>query len=414
MDKKQFEAQMNEIIGKARAAVDAGDTEKAREFNEQAKALQDKFDALAKERANTEALAAGLRKASDPVIKPMTQTTELRVTNPQPRMDVSSDIYKTAVAKSLIGAKLDEDEANAIDVVNAPFRAAANPTTAAEHQVIIPTTMQQSIWTEMAEQHPIIGDVNFTDVRGMVEIPKENAGIGDAEWVNEATEATDGVPTFTNITLAGHELVKSVRVSWKMRNMAIDAFMSYVTSQIAEKMGNAIANAIVNGKGVPSDSSFVAQPYGIITRLNAEASTPQLVTYTPTAGVTYKNITQAMAVIKSGYGQGTRIYAKAADIWNLLANITSDKKEPMFVPDPVNTRIVGRLFGREVVEEDAIPAGSFLFGNVSAGYVMNRNQPVSIYNEDHVKARATDYMGYAIIDGDVLTTKAFALLSPSK
>lgn len=41
---------------------------------------------------------------------------------------------------------------------------------------------------------------------------------------------------------------------------------------------------------------------------------------------------------------------------------------------------------------------------------MNINENMTIYTDDHVKARTTDYMGYALIDGDVVTTKSFALL----
>ena len=44
------------------------------------------------------------------------------------------------------------------------------------------------------------------------------------------------------------------------------------------------------------------------------------------------------------------------------------------------------------------------------GYAVNINENMTMYNEDHIKSRTTDYMGYALVDGDVLTTKAFALL----
>ena len=72
---------------------------------------------------------------------------------------------------------------------------------------------------------------------------------------------------------------------------------------------------------------------------------------------------------------------------------------------------VARLFGRPVFEEDAVPDNAVLIANVSKGYVMNVNENVSMSFEDHVKLRKTDYMSYALIDGDVLTTKAFALLN---
>lgn len=71
---------------------------------------------------------------------------------------------------------------------------------------------------------------------------------------------------------------------------------------------------------------------------------------------------------------------------------------------------VGRIFGLVVKEEDGMKDGEVLFGNVSKGYAVNINENMTMYNEDHIKSRTTDYMGYALVDGDVLTTKAFALL----
>ncbi|MCQ4765716.1 hypothetical protein, partial [Cloacibacillus evryensis] len=60
----------------------------------------------------------------------------------------------------------------------------------------------------------------------------------------------------------------------------MDAFMPYVISLIAEKMGNALAKAVVEGKGKAGDSgSWKSQPQGIAVALEAETSTPQIVTY---------------------------------------------------------------------------------------------------------------------------------------
>ena len=41
---------------------------------------------------------------------------------------------------------------------------------------------------------------------------------------------------------------------------------------------------------------------------------------------------------------------------------------------------------------------------------MNINENVSLYTEEHVKERTTDYMSYSIVDGTPITTKAFALV----
>jgi hypothetical protein len=37
---------------------------------------------------------------------------------------------------------------------------------------------------------------------------------------------------------------------------------------------------------------------------------------------------------------------------------------------------------------------------------------MTMHTEEHVKPREIDYMGYAIVDGDVYDSKAFALLKP--
>ena len=55
--------------------------------------------------------------------------------------------------------------------------------------------------------------------------------------------------------------------------------------------------------------------------------------------------------------------------------------------------VVGRIFGTPVKEEDAVSADEILVANVRQGYAMNVNENMTMYQEEHVKARTTDYMG---------------------
>ena len=54
--------------------------------------------------------------------------------------------------------------------------------------------------------------------------------------------------------------------------------------------------------------------------------------------------------------------------------------------------------------------GEILLSNASDGYHLNVNKEISMMTEDHIKARSTDYVGYGIMDGNVVTGKAHALL----
>ncbi len=413
MNYEDYKAQRDERMAQAKAALDAGKVDEAKKARASIEELDTAYEAAQAEAANLAALETGVAKPAAPVAP---QAIKAAVAGPvvavAPAVDegkAREEMYRTAFAKTLMKRTLTADESDIFAQVNHDaFATVANK--ASGNQVVIPTTMKQEIWQEMAELHPIIGEVDFTDVPGNLEIPKETGNSGDAAWVDEDTAATSGTLSLSNITLAGHELVKAITVSWKLKTMSIDAFLTYITTKIAERMGAAIANAIVSGQGIPGvGDTFKAQPYGIITRLKGETNTPQVVTYTHGGSVAYANITAALGKIKSGYMDGVKIYAKNSDIWNQLANITTTQKQPIFIPDPTG-QTIGRLFGREVVEEDAIPVGSFLIGNVRRAYVMNRNQDVSIYTEEHTLARSTDYMGYAILDGDLLTTKAFVLI----
>lgn len=413
MNYEDYKAQRDELMAQAKAALDAGKVDEAKKARASIEELDTAYEAAQAEAANLAALETGVAKPAAPVAP---QAIKAAVAGPvvsvAPAVDegkAREEMYRTAFAKTLMKRTLTADESDIFAQVNHDaFATVANK--ASGNQVVIPTTMKQEIWQEMAELHPIIGEVDFTDVPGNLEIPKETGNSGDAAWVDEDTAATSGTLSLSNITLAGHELVKAITVSWKLKTMSIDAFLTYITTKIAERMGAAIANAIVSGQGIPGvGDTFKAQPYGIITRLKGETNTPQVVTYTHGGSVAYANITAALGKIKSGYMDGVKIYAKNSDIWNQLANITTTQKQPIFIPDPTG-QTIGRLFGREVVEEDAIPTGSFLIGNVRRAYVMNRNQDVSIYTEEHTLARSTDYMGYAILDGDLLTTKAFVLI----
>ena len=412
MKYEDYKAKRDEFMAQAKAALDSGKIEDAKAARKSIEDLDAAYEAAQAEAANIEALGAGLSKPAAPVApQAIAAATDGPIVAPAvvDAPQAREDVYRMAFAKTLMGQSLSANESEVFANVNREAFATV-PNKAADNQVIIPTTMKQQIWQEIAELHPIVGDVEFTDVPGKIEIPKEVSDGGAAAWVDEDDAAVSGVVSFGSVILDGHELVKAITVSWKLKTMSIDAFLTYITSKIAERMGAAIANAIVSGQGVPGQSdTFKAQPYGIITRLKAETGTPQVVTYTHSGSVGYANITKALGLIKSGYMDGVKIYAKNSDIWNQLANITTTQKQPIFIPDPTG-QTIGRLFGREVIEEDAIPAGSFLIGNVRRSYVMNRNQDVSIYTEDHVKERTTDYMGYAILDGDLLTTKAFALV----
>jgi HK97 family phage major capsid protein len=415
MTREQYLEKRNALLAEAQAFLNEGKVDESKAKMKEVEELDTKYDEIAKTRANMQALAgnAVVQEVSNLGVQ-VTPVAGQGFVPLAPQVVDRQDQYKTAFAKLMMGQRVTTEEQNLVDEINADFRKSNTTQTTTQGALLIPETVKEGIWKEIGEAHPIVADVAMTFVPGDFTIIKESSTSlsTDAAAYDEATEVGDSDNlVFGELNLTGCELAKAVTVSWKAKKMTVEAFLTYITTKIAEKMGNALAKWIVEGLGKPGVGDvFKAQAYGIAVRLEGETDTPQIVTYDPsTDPIDYTKMTSAMAKLKSGYLAGSAIYAKNDVIWNYLANITDEIGRPMFVPSVADGG-VGKLFGLTVKEEDAVSTNEILIGNVKQGYVMNANENISMYQEDHVKARTTDYMGYAIIDGDVLTTKAFVLI----
>ena len=417
MTVEEYKNKRNELMSAATDAVTSGDVEAAAAKRAEIEALDEEYDAEQRELANLAALKerkiVDITTSRDNMLTPQNLMPAESMLKPQNE----DEVYRKAFAHTLMGFMLPKEEAEIFDKINkriAPGEIENVTQTAATHTVVIPKTLVDAIWKEMGERHPILNAVPKTFVKGKLSYPFEAVSGDNAEFYDEDTEVVEGTFTIEALDLDGYELAKALNISWKLQKMSIDSFLAYGANLVAEKMANALAAAVVEGKGVAGASdSWKSQPQGIVTALNAETNTPQVLTWTPsTDEVTYAKMTSLMSKIRSGYSAGAVIYAKNDFIWNVLANIKDTAGRPYFIADVISGG-VGRLFGHVVYEEDAIPADAMLLGNVGQGYLMNVQEDISLMQDSHMTKRTTTYMGYAILDGKVRTTKAFAYLKKS-
>lgn len=405
MTYKDYLAKRDALVVEAEALIEEGKLEDYEAKEKEITALDEEWKKIAAAQANLNAV-----KEQVVVVKEAKEMQEEKVAVAiTPEAKDEKKVYLNAWGKVMMGMSLTGDERTVFDKVNMTIQNTTQ--TAATHAVVIPETVAETIWKEAADLFPIIKDVNMTFVPGDLTILQETSSGDAAAWYDEATTVADGDFTIGELNLTGCELAKAIPISWKLRKMSIERFIPYITSLLAEKMGAALAAGIVNGKGKPGTTdTFKPEPKGIVTAIEAEANTPQIVTYDAN-GIVYDTLAEAMGKIKSAYKTGAAIYADSTTIWGKLAQIKDANGRPIFIADATGNG-VGRIFGVPVKEEDGVDEGEVLIGNVRNGYAANVNENMTIYTEDHVKARYTDYMSYAIIDGAPLTTKAFALIKP--
>lgn len=406
-NKQEYLEQRKNLMDKAQAFIDGGNPEEADKVIEEVKKLDEAFEAWKTAQANLNALKDNRVVEQNVITNMVSQDKTITDLGEAIFVDIttSSPEYKNAWIKAVKGGKLDKNEEKIINMVNVKHK---NSETAAEHKLIIPTSVKDGIWEAAAEQHPVLNDIEPTGIQGDVTIIKDTSTASDADWIDENDESKDAEFSEGELKLTGCELSKSVTISWKLKKMNDRDYEAYLIRKLGRKVGNAIAKSLFTGKGRPgNEDSFKAQAKGVITAIEAEENTPRIVEFTD--NIKYTDLTKLMSIIKSAYKAGAVIYSNNTFIWNYMANITDTMGRPLFVPD-VTAGGVGRIFGIPVKEEDGVTGDMAVIGNFKEGYAFNFNEEMSIYMEDHVKARKTDYMAYGIADGDVITTECFAIL----
>lgn len=395
------------LMNTAQALIGDGKLEDFEAKKKEIEKLDADYDNACKAQANLNAMddKTKITDIQNLGVKIDGEVKETMIENKTPN---EKELYLNAWAKKIMGQKLDETENTLFDKVNTEFNNAYTHTTV-NTPTLIPETVVAGIWARAEGMYPLLADVRKFNVAGTLTMNKHiSIDAGDAAWsADEDTATADEQNTFGQISLGGCELSKAITVSWKLKAMAVPEFLTYIQNELGARVGVVLGTSMYTGAGVAG-----VQAQGVITAINAEAGTPQKVTYTADAGVdplTYEKLTTAISKLHSSYLNGASIYATNVTIWTTLANLLDGIGRPIFVPD-VSAGGVGRMFGMTVKTDAGAGTGNILIGNAGAGYIFNTNEPLSLSTEDHVKARTTDYAAYTIVDGKVLDTQAFALL----
>lgn len=400
MNREQYMQKRQELLGKAENCIKSGNLDEFKSFETQIKDLDTQFESEAKAQADLQALSNNAIGMQEDAINNIFDNNNTIVNN-DIREIASSKTYEEAFTKQLMGKTMTPSEQKVFNQVN--------DVTVKNNSYLVPTTWVSQIWSEAEEIHPILGDVNKTSVPGDLDYPKAELNGNGAFYDEDDTITGDNVEG-GDLHLKGYELAKVVTVSWKMQKMSLTDFQTWLRRKISIKLSNSMANAHFNGLGVAGSlDSHKSQPLGVITALKKEDSTPQVIEIEKDTEITYSSITYLISLVNSVYTKKSKFYANSKFIWRVLANIIDANGRPIFVPDPTG-QTIGRMFGYVVCEEDAIADNQLVFGNFADAYPCNVQQDITLYTQDTVKSRKTDYMAYAIYDSMPLTTKAFALL----
>lgn len=297
------------------------------------------------------------------------------------KFTIADKEYRSAWAKKLMGLsedKFTEEEkralADAVTTTATTFVASTEDTQGINNGgLFIPTSVREELLEIITKQSPIYRDVRKLQVAGNIDLPYLFAS-DDAEWYAELTDTKNEGQEYRNLQLTGWELAKDIVISWKLEEMSVESFITFIIEELANKMGKALVNAIIYGDGQN-------KPTGITKGLTpvTEGETP---------------IDNIIATFKS-LSDDDRIGAKAYISTNVNIEIVGYKDKNgnyPFLQGISSTSLVS-------IEQDPyLKRNDIVVGNCK-NYILNENTPVRVDKEKTIKGRKVIYGGYAIYDG---------------
>lgn len=366
--KQEIEARKLEIREEVEAT---DDVKKVEELTEEVEALNEEERKI-DEHQKQEKIAEKLEEKNVTVISKEEKKMEEKYT-------VSSKEYRTAWAKSLMGLPLDEVDKRAIgDAIG------TTATTFVEADgghnginnlgLLIPESVRLDLLKLAEETSPIYRDITKFNINGNIDLPYLYSA-DDAEWYVEANSTKNEGQEYRNIKLTGHELAKAIEITWKAEAMTVEGFISFLLTELNQKMNKALINAVIYGTGS-------GQPTGITNGLDKTTNANPFDLFKTLLG-SLKNEDRA----------GAKIYV-ANDVADAITFYKDQNNNyPYLVAG------LGKINGATIEADPFLASGDVVVGN-GANYFLNFNQPLRVDKEVKVQPRHVVYGGYLIADGN--------------
>lgn len=285
--------------------------------------------------------------------------------------------YRSAFLKDLMGKELTVEEREAF------------VHTTGNTSAVIPTTMINKIWDLIEANHSIMGDITMYRTGTILEVVKRTAIVqGDAKVVNENEANDDEKNTIVKVTLSGKDFSKHVDISYALAKMSMDGFEAYLSQEIADRLGNAMAS-------------------DVIAQILSDYDDDNNAVETASAGViAWTDITATFATIKNANRKV--VYLNNETLYGKVAGMVDQVGRPIFQAN-AQDGVEGYLLGAPVKIEDAVTGDMLLIGDATK-VVYNMVQDIMIETDRDIKKHVKTYSGYARGEGVLVAPKAFATL----
>lgn len=317
-------------------------------------------------------------------LKEIRSTKELRkVKNVKEKtMEDIKKIQARAWAKVLMQRNdLTEEEKRALNSLTTTATTYTAPTDGVQGVnnggLLIPETVSTEILRKIELISPFLNDVAKTHIKGLLKLPYQ-VKKSEAKFVEEGVENELAQIEFKDLELPQYELSTTIRITWKLEAMAVSEFINYITTEIANNIGEVLAKSVLYGTGT-----------GQLKGATVDANK-------------IENAKTAMDGIKDGLNILDKRIIPTAKIYisNKLANeiIFAKDKNGSYSNNPVNGLSLQSIGTNKVEIDPYLKDNQILIGSAT-NYKLNFNEDVNVVKDVIGRARVNDYTGYAVVGG---------------
>ena len=239
--------------------------------------------------------------------------------------------------------------------------------------LFIPKEVRMELMERIDEMSPFFRDIRKINVNGNVDLPYLYAG-DDANWYAELNCTVNEGVEYKNLQLTGWELAKDVVLTWKVEDMTVDSFVTFVIDELVHKMGTALINAVIYGDGSSKPTGAIYNKVAVTT-----GDTP------------IDNIVATYATLSEEMRRGAKVYVSTAVKMAMIGYKDNNGNYP-FLQGINGTD----LFAIET--EPFLTNNDIIVGNPRR-YILNEVTPLRVDWERTVKCRQTRYGAYGVYDG---------------
>lgn len=297
---------------------------------------------------------------------------------------LESDAYRSAFIKDILGDSMDEAEKRAFDIVQRAFIHDTSNTKA-----VVPKNLQNAIYSQMEESHPLLSDVTILRTGTVMTFVKHTAIVaGDAKNVAEGAANDDEQNTFVNVEITGQDISKHVDYSYRLGKMAIPAFETYLVKEIGDRISSQWAKNIV---------AQIKKDLNVANKIEVAAK----------GTLTMGDILKALSSIKGA--SKLNIYVNNATLYKNIVTLKGAEGQKAYIEN-YRDGLSGTLLGSGIKQEDALAEGEILFLDPSK-YIENVVQDLLIERDRDIKKHVHTISGIVISGGTMLNDKAGALVT---